>query len=1113
MATSSLYGNSSESIGLYGIGSASGGTYFEWFIFYDSATAPATPTGGSWSFTTNTGTAPTGWLASPPPSPTNQVWVSLAIVDSRSTAALTWSTPGLMSSMGSTIANYITFVATSAPAYSSGRLWYDSTQNALSYYNDITNNTIHIGQETQLKVRNTTGATIAKGAPVYVLPTASGFGYPLVALAQADTATKANSIGLANQAIPNNTDGYIVINGLLTGANTGTFAVGDVLYLSPYSAGQLMNTVPPTGYAVRIGVVAFSNTPNGTIYVNESNAFVLAGNIVGTIGITNGGTGATTASGARTSLGLGTVATQDANSVAITGGSITGITDLAIADGGTGASSAAGALANLGAVGLTDVQTLTNKTISGASNTLTNIGNSSLTNSSVTINGSGISLGGTATITAATPNNLVFGSGLSASGNFNGSVATNVTLANVGTAATYGDSGTIPVFTTNAFGQISSVSLQSVVVDSADISGTIAIAQGGTGASSAANARVNLLPSYAGNAGEVLALNAGGTDVEWRAVTGTGTVSSVAVSGGTTGLTTSGGPITAAGTITLAGTLATTNGGTNLTSFTSGGVVYASSTSALTTGSGLIFNGTNMGLGGTPSAWGSPFGSGAGPVLEMKNVSIATQTTNPLLYMQSNAYYNGTNWIYKTSTYAVQYHQDATPGQGNHKWFIAESGTAGNTVSFTQHMTLNTTGLGIGTSSPAKKLDVVGTIKCTTTSLGEFTIFDAPSLGGYSLYQTAGVAMAYVGAARPVFGSGSSTNFAIVATAGNSLLLGSGNALRATLDASGNLGLGVTPSAWSTGGAGSALQVNYASISQAGGFDVSNFATNAYFVSGTGYKYIGTATATLYQQNVGSHRFFTAASGTAGNTITFTQAMTLNASGQLSVGTTSSTASTLLTLQESASNGAALAMLNRNATQTWKIAVDAVAVDDKILAFIDNATATVRLALTDTGNLKVFGTTSVGNATPSTSGAGITFPATQSASSDANTLDDYEEGTWTPSLGGTATYTAQQGFYTKIGNVVTGYGTLTVNVLGTGNNKVISGLPFTSASSTGFQSGYCSYFSGLATNAYFASATPDVSSATVKITLQSALDGTMDSSSTIFTDGTRIDFGFTYRVA
>jgi hypothetical protein len=72
----------------------------------------------------------------------------------------------------------------------------------------------------------------------------------------------------------------------------------------------------------------------------------------------------------------------------------------------------------------------------------------------------------------------------------------------------------------------------------------------------------------------------------------TGTVSSVAVSGGTTGLTTSGGPITTSGTITLAGTVATTNGGTGLTSFTSGGVVYASSSSALATGSVLSFDGT-----------------------------------------------------------------------------------------------------------------------------------------------------------------------------------------------------------------------------------------------------------------------------------------------------------------------------------------------------------------------------------------------------------------------------------------------------------------------------------------------------------------------------------------
>lgn len=59
---------------------------------------------------------------------------------------------------------------------------------------------------------------------------------------------------------------------------------------------------------------------------------------------------------ARTSLGLGTIATQDSNNVSITGGSITGITDLAVADGGTGASNQADARTNLGLVIGTDVQ-------------------------------------------------------------------------------------------------------------------------------------------------------------------------------------------------------------------------------------------------------------------------------------------------------------------------------------------------------------------------------------------------------------------------------------------------------------------------------------------------------------------------------------------------------------------------------------------------------------------------------------------------------------------------------------------------------------------------------------------------------------------------------------
>lgn len=94
---------------------------------------------------------------------------------------------------------------------------------------------------------------------------------------------------------------------------------------------------------------------------------------------------------------------------------------------------------------------------------------------------------------------------------------------------------------------------------------------------------------------------------------------------------------------------------------------------------------------------------------------------------------------------------------------------------------------------------------------------------------------------------------------------------------------------------------------------------------------------------------------------------------------------------------------------------------------------------------KIATTFGVGNAAPAASGAGVSFPATQSASSDANTLDDYEEQTWTPTLGGSATYTVQQGTYTKIGRLIFISGQITVNAIGTGSTTTISGLPFASA--------------------------------------------------------------------
>ena len=191
-----------------------------------------------------------------------------------------------------TVSNNLQFTPTTAPTYAEGDVWYDSAQHTLAYYNDATNNLVHVGQEVQIKVVNNTGSTITIGAPVYVTSTPSGQIYPNVALAKADSIATSSVLGLATQSIANGAIGYVTAYGILQPCNTGTFNVGDVLYLSPYSAGVLMNTIPPTGNAIIVGVVAYKNTPNGSIYVKQENSYIVsAGTITGTVAVNQGGTG------------------------------------------------------------------------------------------------------------------------------------------------------------------------------------------------------------------------------------------------------------------------------------------------------------------------------------------------------------------------------------------------------------------------------------------------------------------------------------------------------------------------------------------------------------------------------------------------------------------------------------------------------------------------------------------------------------------------------------------------------------------------------------------------------------------------------------------------------
>jgi hypothetical protein len=220
--------------------------------------------------------------------------------------------------------------------------------------------------------------------------------------------------------------------------------------------------------------------------------------------------------------------------------------------------------------------------------------------------------------------------------------------------------------------------------------------------------------------------------------------------------------------------------------------------------------------------------------------------------------------------------------------------------------------------------------------------------------------------------TGTDTDTGVYYPAANQVALATNGTLALLVDASQNIGVGVTPSAWKSNY--KAIQIGVAGnlVGRTDNNTVLYLSTNWYVNSSNQDIYQNTGASALYSQNAGSHIWYNAPSGTAGNAVTFTQALTLNTNGALA-------------LQ---------------------------------------------------------------GASTSATGVGITFPATQSASSDANTLDDYEEGTWTPvfSAGGiTGTSITYSGTYTKIGRVVSvsfraQSASGNINV---GSYVAFSGLPFT----------------------------------------------------------------------
>jgi hypothetical protein len=155
------------------------------------------------------------------------------------------------------------------------------------------------------------------------------------------------------------------------------------------------------------------------------------------------------------------------------------------------------------------------------------------------------------------------------------------------------------------------------------------------------------------------------------------------------------------------------------------------------------------------------------------------------------------------------------------------------------------------------------------------------------------------------------------------------------------------------------------------------------------------------------------------------------------------------------------------------------------------------------GNIKLSG-----NVIPA-SGFGVDFAAT-SGTGTSELLADYEEGTWTPSLGGTATYNTRSGNYTKVGNLVHVRFNLNVLLLLTGSTTTVTGLPFTPSSPIR-HAGSMSYWAGLATNVLYLGVYADVFSE-VSFISQTAAGVNVTDGPAIFGDGAVIQASIMYYI-
>jgi len=118
--------------------------------------------------------------------------------------------------------DFNTVLDADSPANIEGRVFYNTTEHALTVFPDIAGSSLQVGQEFWIRVKNNTGSTISDGKSVYI--NGSDGELPTVALAHADNITTARQIGLATHSIPTGTEGFVTSAGKVRDVDTSSFS-------------------------------------------------------------------------------------------------------------------------------------------------------------------------------------------------------------------------------------------------------------------------------------------------------------------------------------------------------------------------------------------------------------------------------------------------------------------------------------------------------------------------------------------------------------------------------------------------------------------------------------------------------------------------------------------------------------------------------------------------------------------------------------------------------------------------------------------------------------------------------------------------------------------------